>query len=113
MTWYCFHVSRPRQAEIVAENLRALAADPLTRSVMSPDVHVYRRQENGSEVFYFSPAAFLFFRPFIATYRGGPCDRPVATHDAQELRRLDLTSTEAWRLVGPGDLGAGSEDFPR
>ena len=113
MSWYCFHVSRPRQADIVAESLRALSADPLTRSLMSPDVKVYRRRENGSEVFYFSPAAYRFFKPFIATYQGAPCDRPVPTHDAQELRGLDLTSTEAWRIVRPGELGLGDEDFSR
>ena len=113
MSWYCFRVSRPRQAEIVAENLRALASDPLTLSLMSPDVQVYRRRENGHEVFYFSPAAFLFFKPFIATYQGTPCERPVPTHDEHELRRLSLKSEEAWQVIHPGEQPARpDEDFP-
>jgi hypothetical protein len=113
MSWYCFRVTRPRQASVVAENLHALARDPLTVSLMSPDVQVYRRRENGSEVFYFSPAAFLFFKPFIATYQGTTCDRPVATHDQHELMRLSLKSEEVWQVIPPGGgLGAEDSDFP-
>jgi hypothetical protein len=113
MSWYCFRVSRPRLAEIVAENLRALAVDPLTLSLMSPDVQVYRRRENGHEAFYFSPAAYLFFKFFVVTYEGGPCDRPVPTHDEHELRRLSLRSEEVWQVIRPGEeLSRPDEDFP-
>ena len=102
MSWYCFRVSRPRQAETVAENLRALACDPLTLSLLTPDVQVYRRREGEQEVFYFSPAAYLFFKPFITTYQGTRCDRPVPTHDEHELRRLSLESDAAWQSIPPG-----------
>ena len=113
MSWYSFRVSRPRQAEVVAENLRALAFDPLTASLMSPDVQVYRRRDNGAETFYFSPAAYLFFKPFIATYQGAPCDRPMPAHDMPELRRLSLKADEVWKVIRPGEeLAQPDEDFP-
>ena len=112
MSWYCFRVKRPHQAGIVAENLHALASDPITMSLLTPDVQVYRRRENGTEVFYFSPAAYLFFKPFIATYQGAPCDRPVPTHDEHELRRLSLKSEERWQVIPPGVIRAGDGDFP-
>ena len=115
MSWFSFRVSRPRQAQVVAENLLALARDPMTLSILTPDVQVYRRRETGSEVFYFSPAAMLFFKPFIATYQGGPCDQPVPTHDEHELRRLCLRSDEPWQVIPPGGerAGDGDGDFPR
>jgi len=112
MSWYCFQVDRPRQAEIVAENLLALARDPLTQSLVTPDVQVYRRRENGAELFYFSPAAFLYFKPFIATYQGTPCDQPVPTHDQHELRRLSLKADLGWQTIPPGGLPLEDGDFP-
>jgi hypothetical protein len=112
MSWYCFRVERPRQATIVAENLLALARDPLTLSLLTPDVQVYRRREDGSEAFYFSPAAHLFFKPFIATYQGIACDRPVATADQPELRQLSLTSAAVgWQPMSPGHEAREDGDF--
>ena len=112
MSWYSFQVDRPRQADVVAENLLALARDPMTQSLLTPDVQVYRRREGAVEVFYFSPAAFLYFKPFIATYHGGACNQPVPTHDQHELRRLTLKADIGWKTIPPGGLTHEDGDFP-
>ena len=112
MSWYCFEVGRPRQAAIVAENLLALARDPLSRSLLTPDVQVYRRCLASGEVFYFSPAAYLFFKPFIVTYHGAPCERPVATHDEPELRRMSLRAETQWVAIRPGEINRENGEFP-
>jgi hypothetical protein len=112
MSWYCFQVNRPGQAETVAENLLSLACDPLSGLLLSPDVQVYRRRTHESEIFYFSPAAYLFFKAFILTYHGTACERPTATHDEPELRRMSLRSESRWTVIRPGEINRENGDFP-
>ena len=100
MTWYTFEVTPIVHGPIVAENLRMVARDPLTRAALPDDAEVLRRRLDNSERFFFSPSAAGVFEPFIKTYGGIPCEPPFEGETLPgSLLRLELDLC-AWEQVG-------------
>jgi hypothetical protein len=97
MRWYTFTVSPNVHGPIVAENIRALAKDPLTRAILPPDAQVFRRRLENGERYFFSPSAVVVFEPFIKTYGGTECAPPLQNDVIpDDLLLLDLGTGGAW-----------------
>jgi hypothetical protein len=99
MPWYTFAVSPSVHGPIVAENLRAVAATPLARSVIPQDALVLRKPLDNGERYFFSPAAAMFFDPFVTTYGGTPCEAPFASDVPPGVLRLEIANGAAWMPV--------------
>jgi hypothetical protein len=97
MRWHTFTVTPIVHGPIVAENIRLVANDPLTRDTLPLDAEIFRRRLDNGERFFFSPSAVRVFEPFISMYGGVECEPPFqAGAVIDDHLRLDLGCSAMW-----------------